>query len=180
MSVKKRFFIGMAIAAVFSFIWLLPARGSEAQIANEIAEKTNGVSIDHIEMIDNHLSVAFLHTAAGEEKELYLERSLFSWEAKKEFAFTPEGIHDPIHLAFFNSPFTGEEEFNAVILRVFDKEIDRVEIVKGKKTLHSFKLLTKAADEKFGLFRTDSDEIYDAEYIAYNAEGEVVFKNKLS
>lgn len=67
-----------------------------------------------------------------------------------------------------------------MILRVFDKEIDRVEIVKGDQTIHSFELLTKAADERFGLFRTDNDEIYDAEYIAYNAEGEVVFKNKLS
>jgi hypothetical protein len=180
MSVKKRFFIGMAIAAVFSFIWLLPARGSEGQIANEIAKKTSDVRIDHIEVIDNNLSVAFLHTSAGEEREMYWESSLFSWEAKKYFAFIPEGIHEPIHLAFFNSPFTGEEEYNAVILRVFDKEIDRVEIVKGDQTIHSFKLLTKTADERFGLFRTDNEEIYDAEYIAYNAEGEVVFKNKLS
>jgi hypothetical protein len=179
MSVKRRFIIGVTIAAVFSFIWHLPVRGSEEQIANAIAKKTNGASIDHIEVIDHNLSVAFLHTANGEEREMYFEKSLFSWKAKRDFAFVQEGIEDPIHLAFFTSPFSGEEGYHAVILRVFDKEIDHVEIVKGNQTIHSFKLHAKDAGERFGLFRTESDEIYDAEYIACDAEGEVVYRSKL-
>lgn len=53
-----------------------------------------------------------------------------------------------------------------------------MKIVKGRDTIHNFKLLAKNSDEKFGLFRTKSGEIYDAEYIAYNSEGEVVYSSK--
>lgn len=97
---------------------------------------------------------------------------------KGDFSFNPEGITKPIHLSFFGSPSSNEEEFNAVLLRVFDKEIDRVIIVEGGNTIHNFKLFTNSSGEKFGLFRTKSDEIYDAEYIAHDSEGEVVYCSK--
>lgn len=61
---------------------------------------------------------------------------------------------------------------------MFDKEIDSVKIVEGGNTIHNFKLFTNGLSEKFGLFRTNSDEIYDAEYIAYDSEGEVVYSSK--
>ncbi|SFP97993.1 hypothetical protein SAMN05421670_0517 [Psychrobacillus psychrotolerans] len=163
------------IVIVLVMIWLLPRGDDKEQIAGEINNHWNVANINHIEVIDDNKSVAFSQTVDGNEMEVYLEKSLFSWEKKSDYSFNPEGITEPIHLSFFSSPFSNEEEFNAVLLRVFDKEIDSVQIVKGDDTIHNFKLLTKDSGKKFALFRTKSDELFDAEYIAYNSEGEVVY-----
>ncbi|MEK4485671.1 hypothetical protein MHH81_08710 [Psychrobacillus sp. FSL H8-0484] len=174
---NKQVIIWVIIAIVLVLFWLLPRGDDKEQIAGEIKNHSNVTNINHIEVIDDNKSVAFSKTADGTEMEMYLEKSLFSWKKKRDYSFIPEGITEPIHLSFFDSPFSNEEEFNAVLLRVFDKEIDSVKIVKGRDIIHNFKLLAKDSDEKFGLFRTKSGEIYDAEYIAYNSEGEVVYSS---
>lgn len=177
---NKQFIIWVIIAIVLVLIWLLPRGDDKEQIAGEIKNHWNVTNIHHIEVIDENKSVVFFKTVDGTEKEMYLEKSLFSWKNKRDFSFMPEGLTEPIHLSFFDSPFSNEEEFKAVLLRVFDKEIDSVQIVKGGDTIHNYKLITLDSGKKFGLFRTKSDEIYDAQYNAYNSEGEVVYSSKPS
>ncbi|WP_332633777.1 hypothetical protein [Halalkalibacter flavus] len=162
------------IAIVLVLIWLFAGGDDKKQIASEIKNHWNVTNIHHIEVINDNKSVAFFKTVDGTEMEMYLEKSLFSWNKKRDYFFIPEGINEPIHLSFFDSPYSNEEEYNAILLRVFDKEIDSVQIVKGEDIIHNFKLLTKGSGERFGLFRTENDGIYDAEYIAYNSEGEII------
>lgn len=162
----------------FVLFWLLPPGDDKEQIAVETKNHWNVSNINHIEVFNDNKSVAFSKTADGSEMEMYLEKSLFSWKKKRDYSFIPEGITEPIHLSFFDSPFSDEEEFNAVLLRVFEKEIDSVQLINGGEKIHNFKLLAKDSNEKFGLFRTKSDEIYDGEHVAYNSDGEVVYSSK--
>lgn len=48
----------------------------------------------------------------------------------------------------------------------------------GEKIIGDLELLHKGSDERFGLFKTESNNIYEAEYIAYNSKGEVVYTLK--
>lgn len=167
-------FSGFIIAIIFSLIWFL-SKDDKEQIAKEIKEHWDVTNIHHIEVINNNKAIAFFKTVDGTEMEMYLEKSLFSWRKKRDYTFIPEGVNESIHLSFFDSPYNNEEEYNAVLLRVFDIEIDSVQIVNGEEIIHYFKRLTKGSGERFELFTTESDAIYDAEYLAYNSEGEVVF-----
>ena len=150
------------------------------QIASEVKSHWNVVNIQHIEILDDNKSVAFYKTVDGSEREMYLEKSLFTWDMKRDFPFIREGVNEHIHLSFFDSPFSSEEEDNAVLLRVFDNEINRVHIVKGENIIYHFELFSIGSEERVGLFRTENDEIYDADYVAYNSDGEVVYIGKTS
>lgn len=172
--------IGIIIAVIFIVVWLVVGRGDEVLITNEINKHANGTEIQHIEVLDNDTSVAFFDVSDGVEREMYLEKSLFSWNNKRDKTFSKLGINEPMFISFSNSPFSNEEEVNMVLLRVFDKEINSVQIVKDEDVIHNFELISKGSDEKFGLFRTESEEIHEAEFIAYNSEGDVVYTNKPS
>ena len=167
------------IKAIISF-WLFAGGDDKKQIAREINKHWNVTDIDHIEVIDDNESVAFFKTVDGTEMEMYLEKSLFSWNKKRDYSFSSEGINKPIHLSFFDSPYRNEEEYNAILLRIFDEEIVSVQIAKDEEIIHNFKVLSKDTGERFGLFRTENDSIYNADYVAYNIKGEVVYIDKLS
>ena len=82
-------------------------------------------------------------------------------------------------LSFFHSPFSNEEEYNAVLLRVLNNEITSVDMVKDDNIIHRFELFSISSEEKVGLFRMENDELYKAEYMAYNSNGEVVYIGNL-
>ncbi|WP_212613433.1 hypothetical protein [Ureibacillus acetophenoni] len=175
----KNVTITLIISSLLFILLPLFTRGDDhEQIARVIHNNWNSVYIEHIEVIEDNKSVAFFHTADGEEREVYLEKSLFSWKNIRDLTFIREGITKPIHLSFSNSPYTNEEDIHLVLLRVFDKEIDRVEIVKEGETIHKYQLRSKDSEEKFGLFRTEIDDIYEAEFIAYNSAGAIVFNDQ--
>ncbi len=178
---KNKVIIGAIIAVVvlISF-WLFAGGDDKKQIAREINKHWNVTDIDHIEVINDNESVAFFKTVDGTEMEMYLEKSLFSWNKKRDYSFSSEGINKPIHLSFFDSPYRNEEEYNAILLRIFDEEIVSVQIAKDEDIIHNFKVLSKDTGERFGLFRTENDSIYNADYVAYNIKGEVVYIDKLS
>ena len=165
---------------VFSVLLILPQGNNKEQLTNEIENHGDNINIQHIELLDDNKSIAFIKNDDGTESEMYFEKSLFSWKFKKDFTFEPEGVNEPIHLSFFQSPFNKEEKLNTVLLRVFDNEISKVRIEMGEKILNDFELLAKDSGEKFGLFKTENNNIYKAEYIAYNSKGEVVYTLKTS
>ncbi|KMY51593.1 hypothetical protein [Peribacillus loiseleuriae] len=148
------------------------------QIISEMENHSDDIGIQHIEVLDGNKSVAFIKKDDGTEKEMYFGKTLFSWKFKRDYIFYPEGVNEPVQLSFFQSPFTKEETLDSILLRVFDNEISRVRIKKGDNIIHDFELLPKGSGKRFGLFRTDSNDVYDAEYIAYNSEGEVVYAGK--
>lgn len=47
-----------------------------------------------------------------------------------------------------------------------------------EKIISDFDLLPKGSGKRFGLFETESNNIYEAEYIAYNSKSEVVYTLK--
>ena len=169
--------IGIIIAIILVVVWLIVGRDDEEQIANEINNHGFVTNIQHIEVLDANKSVAFFNVDDNTEMEMYLEKSLFSWNNKRDNSFNRLRINEPMFISFSNSPFSNEEEVSMVLLRIFDHEINSVQIVKYEEIIHNFELITKGPDEKFGLFRTESDEIYEAEFVAYNSEGEVVYSN---
>jgi hypothetical protein len=171
---------GFVIISLIVFLFIIPnfpEGNNMEQLTSEI-ENSGNTNIQHIEILDGNKSVAFIKKDDGTEREMYFEKSLFSWKFKREFTFDPEGINEPIHLSFFQSPFNNEETLNTVLLRVFDNEISKVRIVTGENIVHDFELLSKGSGERFGLFRTDSNDVYEAEYIAYSNEGEVIVNIK--
>lgn len=178
MKKNQEIMIGVIIAGVLFLILLFIGGNDEEQIAREIKNNWHVTNIQHIEIINNNKSVALFETVDGTEMEAYLEKTLFFWNIKRDFSFNPAGINAPIFMTFFNSPFSNEEEYNAVTIKVFDEEINSVQLVKGEDIIHHFNLFTKGPGEKIGLFRTESEVIYDAEYIAYNQEGEVVYRDR--
>jgi hypothetical protein len=167
-------FLVIAVASIF-FI-----SDDKKQITREIENKLNYKNITHVEVFDDKKSVVFIKNDDGTEGEIYLEKSLISWDFKQDYSFIREGVVDPIHISFFQSPFNNEQKSNALLLRVFDGEISSVKIEKGKDVIHNFELLKKGSGERFGLFRTKSNDVFDAKFIAYNKKGEVVFTNKIS
>jgi len=171
----KKGLVIISVIAVLLVISNFPKGNNKEQLTSEIEKYGDSKDIQHIEIVDGYKSVAFLKKDDGTEREMYLEKSFFSWKFKREFTFDPKGINEPIHLSFFQSPFNGEESLNTVLLRVFDNEISKVRIETGENIFHDFELLPKGSGERFGLFRTDSNDVYEAEYIAYNSEGEVIF-----
>ncbi|MFJ5762886.1 hypothetical protein ACIQAA_27965 [Neobacillus sp. NPDC093182] len=164
----------IAVASIF-FI-----SDDKKQITREIENQLNYKNITHIEVFDDNKSVVFIKNDDGTEGEIYLEKSLFSWDCKQDYSFIREGVVDPIHLSFFQSPFNNEQKSNAVLLRVLDGEISTVKIEKGKDIIHNFELLKKGSGERFGLFRSKSNDVFGAKLIAHNKKGEVVFTNKIS
>ncbi|WP_025783386.1 hypothetical protein [Sporosarcina sp. D27] len=128
--------------------------------------------------MNGNKSIAFIKNDDGTESEMYFEKSLFSWKFKQDFTFEPEGINEPIHLSFFQSPFNKEEKLNTVLIRVFNNEISKVRIEIEEKILNDFELLPKGSGERFGLFNTENNSIFEAEYIAFNSKGEVVYTLK--
>jgi len=176
----KQVIIWIIIAIVLLLIWIYAKGDDKKQIVNEVKKHWNVTNIQHIEILDDNKSVVFYKTVDGTEREMYLEKSLFSWDNKRDFSFIREGVNEHILLSFFDSPFSNEEEYNAVLLRVFDNEINSVHIAKGEKIIYKFELFSTDSEERFGLFRTENDEIYNAEYIAYNSDGEVVYVSKPS
>lgn len=174
---KKGLVIIIALI-VFSVFLILPQGNNKEQLTNEIENHGNNINIQHIELLDGNKSIAFIKNDDGTESEMYFEKSLFSWKLKQDFTFEPEGINEPIHLSFFQSPFNKEEKLNTVLLRVYDNEISKVRIEIGEKVLNDFELLAKGSGERFGLFKTENNNIYKAEYIAYNSKGEVVYTLK--
>ncbi len=130
--------------------------------------------------MEDNKSVAFFNTVDGSEREMYLEKSLFSWDKKSDYSFNREGVNEYFHLTFFNSPFNNEEKYNAVLLRVFDNEINSVHIVRDENIIYRFELFSIGSEERVGLVRMENDEVYRAEYIAYNSDGEVVYIGKPS
>lgn len=129
---KNLAIVGVGIVVFFVLIWIYAGGDDKEQIASEIIKPWNDTNIHHIEMVEDIKSVAFFTTSEGTKMEMYLEKSLLSWKKKRDFSFIPEGIKSPIHLSFFDCPYSNEEEYNVVLLRVFDKEIDSVQIVKGE------------------------------------------------
>ena len=175
---KKGFVIISVIVAVVLLVISYFSKGNNMEQLTSEIENHGNTNIQHIEILDGNKSVAFIKKDDGTEREMYFEKSLFSWKFKREFTFYPEGINEPIHLSFFQSPFNNEETLNTVLLRVFDNEISKVRIETGENIFHDFELLSKGSGERFGLFRTDSNDVYEAEYIAYNSEGEVIYTDK--
>ncbi|MEK5068677.1 hypothetical protein [Sporosarcina sp. FSL K6-1508] len=174
---KKGLVIIMGIA-VLLVISNFSKGNNKEQLTSKIEKYGDDTDIQHIEILDGNKSVAFIKKDDGTEGEIYFEKSLLSWKFKREFTFEPEGINTPIHLSFFQSPFNNEETLNTVLLRVFDNEISKVRIETGENIFHDFELLPKGSGERFGLFRTASEDFYEAEYIAYNSEGEVIYTSK--
>nr|WP_263323149.1 hypothetical protein [Neobacillus sp. Marseille-Q6967] len=164
----------IAVASIF-FI-----SDDKKQITREIENKLNYKNITHVEVFDDKKSVVFIKNDDGTEREINLEKSLISWDFKQDYSFIREGVVDPIHISFFQSPFNNEQKSNALLLRVFDDEISSVKIEKGKDVIHNFELIKKGSGERFGLFRTKSNDVFDAKFIAYNKKGEVVFTNNIS
>lgn len=169
--------IGIIITISLVVVWHIVGRDDEEQIADEINNYGNVTNIQHIEVLDDDKSVAFYDAGDGTEIEMYLEKSLFSWNIKRSNSFNKEGINEPMFISFSTSPFSNVEEVNIVLLRVFDKEINSVQIVKDEDVIHNFELITKGSEEKFGLYRTESNEVHEAEFIAYNIEGEIIYSN---
>jgi hypothetical protein len=149
------------------------------RIIREIENQVNVKNITHIEVFDDNKSVVFIKKDDGTEGEIYLEKSLLYWDVKQDYSFIREGVVEPIHISFFQSPFNNEQKSNAVLLRVFDGEISSLKIMKGKDVIHHFKIRNKGSGERFGLFRTNRNDVFDAKFIAYNNKGEVVFSNKI-
>lgn len=174
---KKSLVIIIALI-VFLLILILPQGNNKEQLTSEIERHGNNTNIQHIEILDGNKSIAFIKNDDGTESEMYFEKSLFSWKFKQDFTFEPEGVNEPIHLSFFQSPFNKEEKLNTVLLRVFDNEISKVKIEVGKEILSDFELLPKGSGERFGLFKTENNNINKAEYNAYNSKDEVVYKIK--
>lgn len=174
---SKKGLVFIIVIAVLLVISNFPKGNNKEQLTSEIENHGDSRDIQHIEILDGNKSVAFIKKDDGTEREMYFEKSLFSWKFKREFTFDSEGINEPIHLSFFQSPFNNEETLNTVLLRVFDNEISKVRIETRENIFHDFELLPKGSGERFGIFRTDSNDVYEAEYIAYNSEGEVIFTN---
>lgn len=174
---SKKGFVIISLIVFLFVISTFPKGNNMEQLIRKI-ENTGNTKMQHIEILDGNKSVAFIKKDDGTEREMYFEKYLLSWKFKREFTFDPEGINEPIHLSFFQSPFNNEETLNTVILRVFDNEISKVRIETGENIFHDFELLSKGSGERFGLFSTGSNEVYEAEYIAYNSEGEVIYTDK--
>lgn len=96
-----------------------------------------------------------------------------------DFSFSPpEGTNEPFFISMFDSPFSNEGEYHVISLSVLDSEIANVKMVNGKNIIHNFELTSVDSREKFAFYRTKSDAIYEAEFIAYNSKGEVVSSHK--
>ena len=175
---SKKGLVIIIVIVVLVVISNFPKGNNKEQLTSEIKNNGSNTNIQHIEILDGNKSVAFIKKDDGTEGEMYFEKSLFSWKFKREYTFYPEGIIEPIHLSFFLSPFNNEETLNTVLLRVFDTEISKVRIETGENIFHDFELLPKDSGGRFGLFVTESNDVYEAEYIAYNSEGEVIYTDK--
>lgn len=166
------------LAIVIIGILLMLQNNDEEQIASKIQNYWPAAYIHHIELLDDNKALVLLDIHVDEEKEVYLEKSQFSWKLLRSFPFIRDGVSQPIHFSFFQSPFNNEDQFNSVIVRVFDDEISSVQMEMRKKMIHNFQLIKKESGERFGLLRTESSELFEAEYVAYNSKGEVVFIGK--
>ncbi len=89
---KNKVIIGAVIAVVvlISF-WLFAEGDDKKQIAREINKHWHVTDIDHIEVINDYKSLAFFKTVDGTEMEMYLEKSLFSWNKKRDYSFPQKG-----------------------------------------------------------------------------------------
>jgi hypothetical protein len=105
-------FLVIAVASIYVI------RDDKEQITREIENQMNVKNITHIEVFDNNNSVVFIKNDDGTEGEIYLEKSLFSWDYKQDYSYIREGVVEPIHISFFQSPFNNEQKSNAVLLRV--------------------------------------------------------------
>lgn len=179
--IKSKKFIVIVLLVVIGAGILLSRDDNELVIKE--AEKSWDISnLYHIELFDDDKkAVVFFETIGGEEREMYLEKSFFYWQERRGYMHEPEGIDEPIHLSFSESPFKNEADLELVVIRVYDTKINNVEIRTTKGLLKNIKIQNKRIGKAtgFGLVRIGEKDISEAEFISYNAEGEVLYSVKL-
>ncbi|KAA0941034.1 hypothetical protein FQ087_21550 [Sporosarcina sp. ANT_H38] len=111
---------------------------------------------------------------------MYLEKSFFKWNERRSYWHEPEGIDKPLYISFAESPFKNEEDLELVVIRVYNPAINNVEIRTTKGLLKNIKIQPKRIGKAtgFGLVRTGDEAIFEAEFISYNVQGEVLYSVK--
>ena len=173
---SKKFFVIVFLVVIGAGTLL--SRDDNTLILTEVEKKWNISNLYHLELFDDDKkAVVFFETIDGEEREMYLEKSFFKWHERRGYMHEPEGIEEPLHLSFSESPFKNEEDLELVVIRVYDTEINNVEIRTTKGLLKNIKIQPKRVGKAtgFGLLRTGDKDIFEAEFVSYNAEGEVLY-----
>ncbi|MBO0588084.1 hypothetical protein [Sporosarcina sp. E16_8] len=176
---SKKIFLIVLVVVIGAGI--LFSRDDNALVITEVENSWVITNLYHIELFDDKKAVVFFETIDGSEREVYLEKTIFKWHERRGYMHEPEGIDEPLHLSFSESPFKNEEDLELVVIRVYDTKINNVEIRTTKGLLKNIKIQPKRVGKTvgFGLVRIDDKDILEAEFVSYNAEGKFLYSVKL-
>jgi len=165
---SKKFFIIVLLVVIGAGI--LFSKDDNASVITEFEKSWDISNLYHIELFDDDKkAVVFFETIDGSEREVYLEKSFLKWHERRGYMHEPEGIDEPLHLSFSESPFKDEGDLELVVIRVYDTKVNSIEIRTAKGLLKNIEIQPKRVG--FGLVRIDDKDIFEAEFVSHNAEG---------